>query len=392
MSVNDMTVNQAAQILTDALNQGQGSVVASTPLNTAEFVTVAQIALKVGYDVLNTGLSQVLSRTIFSVRPYERKLKILERDSEAWGNHVRKISYLEQDLEDSKLYDLIDGESVDMYKVKKPKAVQFNFYGYNTFDYDQTIYRKQLQMALRGPEEWAQWLAGLMQHIQNKIEQTHDQSARMCLANLVMGATKTNAEGTVIHLLTEYNAWSGQSVTPSTVFSPGVFEPFARWMFARIETLSKLMTERVELRHAKLNAGKLLRQTDRSDQRLIMFSGTMEQINANVLATTYNTEWLRMIPREDINFWQNINRPEEINAKASYINADGEIQTMAEAETLSPVMGILFDRDAMGYTMVGEEYAVSPYNIKGKYWNHNWSFQDRYYNDFTENHVVMLLD
>ena len=69
MSVNDMTVNQAAQILTDALNQGQGSVVASTPLNTAEFVTVAQIALAVGYE--NTQYFHRLFRKHTGMTPIE---------------------------------------------------------------------------------------------------------------------------------------------------------------------------------------------------------------------------------------------------------------------------------------------------------------------------------
>lgn len=392
MPVNDLSVNQAAEVLAAALSQAQGGVAVSTPLNTADFVTVQQTVLKVGYDALNTAISQVLGRTIFSARPYDRKLKILEADSLTWGAHVRKINYIDGELEDDPAYSLTDGQAVDMYEVKKPKVVQTNFFGFNTFDYHQTIYKKQLQPALRGPEEWAGFLGGLMTHIQNLMEKTHEESARMTVANMIGAVNQLNAPGSVVHLITEYNAFSGESVTPETVFNPDVFPGFAKWLFGRLKTLSQMMRDRqTDLYHVNPTAGKIPRHTPVEDQRLIVLSDNFNQTDANVLSTIFNDQYLRTIPREELNFWQNIRQPRDINVTAGYMDPTTGEATSA-AVHLSNVFGILYDREAMGYTMFGESYDVTPYNVRGKYWNHFWSFQDRYWNDTTENAIIMLLD
>lgn len=391
MAVNDMTVEQSSTILNAAVNQAQGGVAASTQLASKDFVAVAQTALKTNYDTLMTALSQVLSKSIFSQRPYNRRFQILEADAIRYGNHVRKINYVDGDLEDSEAYSLTNGQSVDMYEVHKPKAVQTNFYGHNTFDYIQTVYKDQLEMSLRGPEEWTGFLSGLLQNVQNKIEQAHEESARMAINNLIAGHVSLEASTQcVVHLLTEYNAWSGQTLTAATLFAPANFAPFARWMFGRLETLSKLLQERTSIYHMNLTAGKFQRHTPVEDQRLILLTGQMDQVNTNVLATTYNSDYLKTIPREDLTFWQNINVPADINVNASFMLADGSIDTAAVNKTA--VFGVLFDKEACGYTMIRQSYDVTPYNVRGKYWNHFWSFQDRYWNDFTENCIVLLLD
>ena len=395
MAINDMTVEQSNTILAGVLSQAQGGAAVTTPTNAADFVTVAQTALKTGYDTLSTALSQVLSRTIFAVRPYNRRFQILERSAIEYGNHVRKVNYVDGALEQNPAYTLTDGYSVDMYTVKKPKAVQTNFYGKNTFAYHQTVYKKQLKMSLRGPEEWNGFLGGLMTHVNNLMEKTHEESARLTIANLIGGIVLTDtalsgANKNVIHLVTEYNAYSGQSLTPTTVFNPTNYPAFARWFFGRLKTASQQMAERSQLFHTNLTAGTFQRQSAVEDQRLIMLAPMVNQLDTEVLSTTYNAEYLRTIPREEIAYWQNIADPMKINTTASYLKADGTIDT--GSASISDVVAVLFDRDAAGYTMIDARYEVAPYNVAGQYYNHWWSFEDRYYNDFTENAIVFCLD
>ena len=53
---------------------------------------------------------------------------------------------------------------------------------------------------------------------------------------------------------------------------------------------------------------------------------------------------------------------------------------------------MIFDREAIGISTFGEEMSATPYNARGRYTNLWWNFTDRYWNDFTENGVVLLLD
>lgn len=403
MPVNTLNVNQAATILAAALSQAQAGAAVATPLSTADFVTVQQTVNHIGYDQLNTALSQVLSRTIFSARPYNRKLRILEADSERWGAITRKVNYVDEALEADPAYTLTNGASIDMQEVKKPHVIESKFYGFNTFDYHQSIYKQQLQPALRGPEEWAGFLGGLMQHIQNLLEKTHEESARMCVANMIGATAQNGATSSNVQLVTEFNAWIGASYTTFLdVVQGGDFDIFVKFAFARIQTISKRMQERqTDLYHIPLPDPaqnplspplvKIPRATDVRDQRLIVFSPAMDQINTGILSNLYNTEYMRLLPYEEVSFWQNIQRPSEIDVTPSYMDATGTAEPSPTPQLVSDVFAVLYDKDAMGYTTFGESYEVAPYNVRGKYWNHFWSFQDRYWNDQSENVVVFTL-
>ena len=66
MAVNDLTVNQAATILNAIMQQANiGGDLAV--IDGSNFVSVGQTVLKAGYDVILNAISQVLTRTIFSM-------------------------------------------------------------------------------------------------------------------------------------------------------------------------------------------------------------------------------------------------------------------------------------------------------------------------------------
>lgn len=394
MAVNTMTFNQLATVLTSIVAQATGKTGLAVT-DTASFVSVGKLGLEVGYDPLNTAISQVLSRTIFSVRPYRRKFGSIERDNIRYGNHVRKINFADTGFEEDDRIKLVDGQSVDQYVVKKPKAIQTNFYGENVYQKHITIYRDQLDCAFSSPEEFGRFVSGVMQTVNDELEQARENTARATVANLIGGhyaldaATLTN--GSVVHLLTEYNAYSGSNVTISNVFAPNIFPDFARWMYGRIATLSRMMQERSTLYHLNFTAGDIMRHTPVDRQRLFMFTGTMDQISSNVLSTTYNDEYLKMLPREDVTFWQSIESPASVNVTAGYVNADGA--TASSAVSLSGiVLGVLFDEEAAGYTVINQWANPTPLNARGGYTNYYFHETYRYYNDFSENAVVLLLD
>ena len=152
MSVNTMEFKQAATLLNNLRQQvtGQTSI---APADTSEFVSVGQTLLQAGYDPLLNAITQVIGRTIFSVRPYRRKFAGIEVDSMKWGSITRKLAVADKDFENSVRFELVDGQAVDMFKVNKPVVLQLNFYGQNVFDKGYTIFKDQLDNAFRGPDE-----------------------------------------------------------------------------------------------------------------------------------------------------------------------------------------------------------------------------------------------
>ena len=128
MSVNNMTFEQAATLLNAVHSQVTG-MTQIAPADVTDFISVAQKTLKAGYDPVLNAISQVVGRTIFSVRPYDAKFRGIQADAQKWGAITRKLVVADKPLQDNKAFDLTDGQSIDMYEVNKPEVLQFNFYG-----------------------------------------------------------------------------------------------------------------------------------------------------------------------------------------------------------------------------------------------------------------------
>lgn len=402
-NVNSMEMVQLSTLLTSIVNQATGTA-NITPTTTGEFVSVAQIGLKAGYDPLVTAISQVLSRTIFSVRPYTAKFRGLMADAIRYGNHIRKLTSIDKPFEDDDRFALIDGQSVDQYKVNKPVVLQTNFYGEAIYQKSITIYKDQLDVAFSGPEEFGRFITMVMQNVSDMIEQAHEETARATVSNLISGIvgqvtveqTPINAER-VIYLVTEYNNETGSSLTATTVKDPANFPAFARWMFGYLKTVSDRLSERSALYHqapVSINSVSynVIRHTPLRNQKCYLFSPLLNNISANVLSTVFYDKYLQLMDHEDVTYWQSLKTPMQIQAKPSYTDDDLDIVTASNAITVSNVMGVIFDEEACGYTMVNEWSAPTPFNARGGYTNIFYHFTDRYWNDFTENAIVLLLD
>lgn len=390
MAVNDLTFNQLSTVLNSIVQQATGQQ-AQQVTNTAEFVSVAQTALKTGYDPVLQAISQVLSRTIFSIRPYTRKFGGLMVSNQQFGSIVRKMNIADKDWENDSRFELTDGNSVDMYKVNKPTILQTNFYGANVFEKSLTIFKDQLDCAFSSPDDFARFVSMTMTNASDMIEQAHENLARATLANFIGGKISGDT-ASVIHLLTEYNTLTGESFTAEDIYKPANFKPFMQWVYSRVATLSSLMTERTQKFHINITGKEISRHTPLNKQKVYLYAPARYQTETMVLADVYHDNFLRMADNETVNFWQSIDKPDEINVQPVYLQADGTLKTDGSPVNQKGIFGVMFDEEAAGYTVVNQWSAPTPFNVKGGYSSIFWHFTDRYWNDFTENGVVLLLD
>lgn len=392
MPVNNLTFNQLSTILNGIQSQVTGAS-AIAPVNTNEFVSVAQTVLKTGTDPIMSAISQILGRTIFSVRPYSAKFKGLLMDNQRWGGITRKINYVDKSFTDDSGFSLTDGQAVDQYIVNKPEVIQTNYYGSNVYQKSVTIFRDQLDTAFSGVNEFGEFISGVMQNISDQIEQAHEDTGRMTIANLVGGIVAAQKANQIVHLLTEYNALTGMKLTANTVYAPENYKPFMLWVYSRIAKASAMLTERSQLYHFNLTGKPIQRHTPVNRQRLYLYADARYQTEAQVLADTYHDNYLSFGETETVNYWQSIESPAQIQVKPVYFDeADGSIVTAADNVTQDNIFAVIMDEEAAGMNIFNYELAATPYNARGRYTNMWWSFNERYFNDFTENAVVFLLD
>lgn len=391
--VGALTFEQVATILNSIHAQVTGST-NLTNITTTNFVAVAQATLKAaGPDPLLSAISQVLSRTIFSIRPYSRKLAGLKADAVRYGNIVRKLVVLDDlwETDEAEATQLTAGQSVDHYVVRKPQILETHFYGANVVQDHITIFKNQLDTAFSGPEELGQFFSMIMQNMTDRIEQKHEEIARLTLANFI--AAKNLADtGNVIYLVSEYNTATGSTEDATTIKSPSVFPNFAKWLMGFLKTASDRLTERSIKYHMNLTGKNIPRHTPLSKQKLYIYSPEMNQVDAQVLSSTFHDEYLKKIDYEPVSFWQSIDTPDEINVTPNYIDAAGDQVNATNPENVVKIFGVLFDEDALGYTTINTEVLSTPMNAAGLYSNMYWHFTDRPWMDLTENGIVLLLD
>lgn len=359
-------------------------------IDTSSFVSVANIANEIATDALLGAITQVLSRTIFSIRPYSRKFKGLYMDSQRFGNHTRKLNIVDSDWNKDLRYDLTDGEAVDDQIVKKPNVLQTNFYGQNIFERQVTIFKDQLNIALSSEEEFQRFITMVMTNVSDQIEQAHESTARMTLANFIGGKVKGDAAN-VYKLVTIYNSVAGTTLDTQTVRQPENFVPFMKWAAGFIKTISDRMTNRSQKFHINVTEKGISRHTPYNKQKLYLYSELLNDIDASVMTSIFNDEYLKFAEHERVSFWQSIDSPDNITVMPSYLQPSGTVKVETEELAVTDIFGVLFDEEAVGITTYGEWSAPSPFNARGGYSNIFWHFNDRYFNDFTENGVVFLL-
>lgn len=389
MAGGDLNIVQVSTLLNTILSQARLST--ASVVDTSSFISVAQTALKCAPDVLLQSLGQMFTnRDIVSMRPYNRKFKSLERTSEQWGNAVRKINYVDSPMVENPAWELVDGQSIDMYKVVKPKILQTNFYGQATWQQEFTIFDYQLDIAFRNPYDFQAFMSGMYQNKADQREQAHEALARSVIVNLIGGVIKGNADGGVIKLLTLYNAQNGTALTKTDIFKSENFPDFLKFFVATLNIYLKLMSERSQKFQINVTGKEITRHTPKQDVMMYLYTPFYEKARTMVYADVFNTGYIDMGNFEEVNYWQSIEDTSTINATVAYTDNSGAIQTGTVNN--ENVLGIIFDREAAGYTTIVNKGGTTPYNVKGAYVNNVNSFSDRYYNDFTEKAIVFTLE
>jgi hypothetical protein len=386
---NTLSFDQISTVLNSIVSQATGKT-ALTATNTADFIAQANTALLTGYDNVMKAISQVLDRTIFSVRPYTRKFPSMWKDNQQFGNHVRKLTMVDDDWENDQRLPLDDGSTIDHWKINKGKVLQTNFYGGSMFQRHRTYFKDQLDVAFRSPEELGRFISMYTQNTSDMIEQAHETMSRSCLVNFIGGKIDGDT-GNVIHLLTEYNDYAGTTFTADQIKQPANFPDFAKWSYARIATISEMLTERTMKFHINVTGNEVMRHTPVADQRLMLFASDMNHITTQVLSDIFHDDKMKMMKYEKVNFWQSIETPSGINVTPNYIDKTGAVKVATEP-VAKDVFGVLYDDEAIGLTTINQWSQPTGMNAAGGYYNIYYHFTDRYYNDMTENGVVFLID
>lgn len=394
---NTLTIKDAYTLINGIAAQALGGSNTIQAVDTSSYVAVGEKILQTGLETTLNAMAYTFGRTIFSVRPYRSKLSTLERDEERFGMITRKITYLTGEAEPSQDYNtdinpaqLADGQSIDHYKIKKPKAVQLNFPGAQALQDHITRFRDQIALALRDPAEMILFWEGAMTQFYNDVERRREARTRAVVLNRIAGQISMGSS--VVDLVADYNQKWGTTYTRAQLLST-YQEDFWKHAMARVKKDSEGMTDYSAEYHANLSDyAPIGRHTPKDRQRMLMYAPAFIDAETEVYSTIFRPEYLDIGDFEQVNFWQAKASGPAINVKPNILNVNtGNSATAESAVTADYVLGILYDEEAMG-VIPKFDYAIStPMNAAGNYWNIYLHWLFKMYNDFTENAVVYIL-
>lgn len=389
-------------------------------VDSSNFVSVGETLLRAGTEnVLNT-LGLVLGRTFVAVRPYRAKLVILNTtDTGLYTDRIRKISYYSRPAHESGAFNTDQNTNFNMgydngsnggaslptmWEQNQPVPLELNFGGRSVWDDFTTVYEIQLQQAFRSPDEFAQFVNGIMVEKGNDIESQKEGFNRTALLNYMAGLYDMHAAGAgcgAIDMTAAYNADRALSpaVTTAQILStPAILDDFLRFFVEEVKILSDQLTHRSIKYHwspTKTINGvnyELLRHTPKDKQKLILYKPFFIKAEATVMPGIFNPEYLKVENFEGVDYWQNENVPMAINVTPAINDISTPSQQIAGTNVaLDNVLGVLFDEDAIMIDYQLEEVYSTPVEARKRYRNLFWHLSRNIVSDYSENGILLYM-
>lgn len=378
-----MNTNQIYGILNDVVSQGIGSSVLGT-INEQNLVSLGNVVLSSTTNTeafLNT-LVQRIGRTIIRYRKYENKLRGMILDDFEYGAIVQKIRIAMPDAEADESFGLIDGQSVDHYKIAKPDVQQKLFVTRTPYQYKVTIQRKHLKEAFLSESAMASFISGVFGEVRNAIDLGLERLARNAFNNMIAesyGASAAAPKQNVVNLGALYRTINANApATPAGLMNDN---DFLRFAVSTINERIDMLQEMSVLNTPDANALPTFTPKDR--MHVYILSQFKRRLETVVQYAAFNEMLVDIAGNETLTYLQSAQSPMSVDVERA---SDG---TQIQVEN---IVGLVYDRDACGAYKWDEDVQTTPINAAGLYYNTFYHLQQLWFNDLSENFVVFTLN
>lgn len=391
--------------IVNEMNKNMFGSNALTAVDTSSFVTVGEAMLRSGVENTLNALGLVVGRTVVAVRPYDGMFRLTEFTDDSWGAIQRKISYYWDGCEqatdwntDKAPEQLKDGNSVDMYKIHKRYPLEIRFCGLKVLQKSYTTWLYQLERAFKSEAEFSAFFVGQATEVRNELNMIREAENRLTVLNAIGATYNTGTAASKRNLTKLFNDEHSTTYTTAQLLNEHIKE-FTEFYIVQLKNDMDMLKGNHDLYHltpAKNDdAGqplKLLRHTPMEYQRLYLYKPLVRKTEARVMAEIFNDNYLQLPQYEGVMYWQNPSAPAEVNVTPNQLNiTDGSSKT-GDAVDLKQVVGLLYDRDAIGTHYHIDRVLTTPVNANGAYYNTVYHWAKDHQLDQTENIILYYME
>lgn len=388
-----MEVKQIYNLLNDVTKE----VLGSTELVKEDLTGLVDLGTEVfnqnATDNYVKSLVNHIGKVIFVNRPYSGKIPSVLMDSWEFGSVLEKINADIPEAEENKTWDLVDGQSYSQDVFHKPVVTAKFFNSKVTFEVPVSITERQVKDSFSNSEQLNAFLSMIYNAVEKAITIKTDALIMRTINNmigetLIADATAFGGEtpdytsastARCVNLLKLYNTQKGATLTADKAITDPDFIKFASYTIG-------LYSDRLASISSVFNIGGKARFTPKENLHIVLLSDFEKAAKTYLYADSYNKDQVLLPNAETIPFWQGSGKKYDFDSVAHITIKE----TTGESVEISGVLGVMFDRDALGVCNLDRRVTTN-YNAKAEFFNNYYKFDAGYFNDTNENFVVFFV-
>ena len=383
-----MQVNQIYQIMNSVTGEilGESAILAEDLSNIVDIGTAIFNASAI--DNYVRSLVNHIGRVIFVNRPYSGNVPSVLMDGWEYGSVLEKIHAELPDATENESWELTDGASYDPNIFYKPVVSAKFFNKRVTFEIPMSFTERQVKESFSNAEQLNGFLSMLYNAVDKSMTVKVDALVMRTINNMIGETLNADFAGGVysggsgvkaVNLLYLYNQRYGTSLTAANAITEPEFIRFASYeMGVYMSRMSKIST--------LFNIGEKDRFTPADMLHVVMLADFKKAANVFLQSDVFHDSFTELPNADVVPYWQgsgtgygfaDISAVKITTASGATINASG-------------ILGVMFDRDALGVTNLDRRVTTN-YNPKAEFYNNWYKFDAGYFNDTNENFVVFFV-
>lgn len=383
-----MNVNQIYTIMNTVTSEilGDSVVVAEDLSNIVDVGTAIFNASAI--DNYVKSLVNHIGRVIFVNRPYSGNVPSVLMDGWEYGSVLEKITAELPDATENESWDLTDGQSYDPNVFYKPTVSAKFFNKRVTFEIPMSFTERQVKESFSNAEQLNGFLSMLYNAVDKSMTVKIDALVMRTINNMIgetaadefAGGNYSSGSGVkAINLLYLYNQRYGTSLTAANAITEPEFIRFASYeMGVYMSRMSKIST--------LFNIGGKDRFTPADMLHVVMLADFKKAANVFLQSDVFHDSFTELPNADVVPYWQGSGTGYDF----SDISAINITTASGATVELSGILGVMFDRDALGVTNLDRRVTTN-YNPKAEFYNNWYKFDAGYFNDTNENFVVFFV-
>lgn len=395
-----MKVEQIYTLLNTVTGEvlGKSDIVAEDLSNVVDLGT--EVFNNTEVDNYVKSLINHIGKVIFTNREYAGNAPSVLMDGWEYGSVLEKISADIPEAQQNDSWNLNDKQQYPFDTFYKPSVSAKFFNSKNTFEIPMSFTEMQLKESFSN----AQQLNGFLSMIESSIRKSmtiKTDSMIMRTINNMIGQTLASEFPDVtdgqyssvtgikaVNLLKLYNDKfnSAEGATKLTAEQALTSPEFIRYATFTIGMYKDRMSKISSL----FNVGGKDRFTPNDMLHIILLSDFANSAKIYLQSDTFNKELVALPNAETVPYWQGSGTDYSFS-KVSDIHVNIKSADSTKEIVASGILGVMFDRDALGVCNVNER-TTTAYNPKGEFYSSFYKYDCQYFNDTNENFVVFFVE